>query len=128
MRIATVLLLLPLPGCGLTVAGEWLGVCSFTNSGYQAEMEVYADIWTDNGYALEGTMTTADWNGVSRTGELLGERTGRYVTLRGRFLSELGYYELELDGERSGRQLEGTCSFRVPEGSGALIGDGTLSR
>ena len=123
------MLLFVLTGCSATVTGDWLGLCSFSASGgYAAEMEVYAEIWTDNGRNLEGLMTIADWTGASRTGDLVGNHTGRYVFLQGRFLSELGYYELEVDAEKSGRQMEGECAFMVPEGSGALLGEADLSR
>ena len=123
------LALLVLTGCSATVAGDWLGVCTFSPSGgYPAEMEVYAEIWTDNGRNLEGLMTIADWTGSSRTGDLLGNHTGRYVFLQGRFLSELGYYELEVNAEKSGREMDGDCAFMVPEGTGALMGDVELTR
>ena len=121
--------LLVLTGCSATVAGDWVGVCNFSpTGGYPAQMEVYAEVWTDNGRNVEGQMTIADWTGSSRTGALLGTHTGRYVTLEGSFLSELGYYELDIDAEKSGNQMTGDCAFRVPEGTGALEGTGELSR
>ena len=123
------LTLLLLTGCSATVAGDWIGVCTFSPAGgYPAQMEIYADIWTDNGRNLEGQMTIADWTGSSRTGDLLGNHTGRYVFLQGRFLSELGYYELEVDAEKSGSQMDGECAFMVPEGTGALLGNAELMR
>lgn len=117
-------------GCGASMAGDWAGLCFFSSSGgYSANMEVFASIYNDNGSALEGEMTIRDWTGSSpRVGDLLGNRTGQYMELRGRFLSELGYYELELDAARSGSDLTGECAFRVPEGEGALLGTLEMTR
>jgi hypothetical protein len=121
--------LLMLTGCSATIAGDWVGLCTFSPAGgYPAEMEVYAEIWTDNGRNLEGRMTIADWTGSSRTSDLFGSHTGRYVSLQSSFLSELGDYVLEVDAEKSGRQMDGDCAFMVPEGEGALLGDAELTR
>ena len=119
-----------LGGCGASMAGDWAGLCFFSSTaGYTANMEVYATIYNDNGTALEGEMTILDWTGSSpRVGDLLGSRTGSYLELHGQFLSELGYYELDLDAERSGADLAGECAFRVPDGEGALLGALEMSR
>ncbi|MDG1480220.1 MAG: hypothetical protein P8R54_11550 [Myxococcota bacterium] len=120
---------LMLTGCSASVAGDWVGVCSFSPAGgYPAEMEVSAEIWTDNGRNVEGRMTIADWTGAGRTSDLIGSHTGRYVFLQSSFLSERGDYVLEIDAEKSGRQMDGECAFMVPEGEGALIGDAELAR
>lgn len=129
MRRSALLTVLVLTGCSASVAGDWVGLCTFSPAGgYPAEMEVSAEIWTDNGRSVEGRMTIADWTGSSRTSDLTGNHTGRYVFLQSSFLSELGDYVLEIDAEKSGRQLDGECAFMVPEGEGALLGDAELTR
>ncbi|MEL6348761.1 MAG: hypothetical protein AAFV53_36995 [Myxococcota bacterium] len=112
-----------LSGCISNVAGDWVGTCALFTSGEEASMDVQANVFTDNGSELDGEMTVADWMGDTRTGRLFGNRTGRFVVMRGQFLSELGYYEMEIDVERqSSARLDGDCFFRVPDGDGELFG------
>jgi len=118
-----------LSGCISNVTGQWAGICNIPTASYEANMDVFVEVFTDNGYDLEGQMTVSDWNGVSRTSsQFFGSRTGQYAELRGRFLSELGYYEMTLDVERQPGSLVGACAFTVPEGEGALLGDVELLR
>lgn len=118
-----------LGGCVGNVTGDWAGVCAFPTASYEANMDVFVSVFTDNGYDVEGEMTVADWTGATRTSsQFLGSRTGQYSELRGRFLSEQGYYEMVLEVERQAGDLVGDCSFIVPEGEGALLGEVELSR
>jgi len=117
-----------LGGCADNPTGDWVGVCSFTGTEFAADMEVFANVTSNNGYTLNGQMTISDWTGTTRTGALNGNQSGSYVGLNGFFLSELGLYELELDTQQTGNTMTGPCYFRVPNGTGALIGTAELSR
>ena len=126
MRALVMVMLLS--GCVSTAAGDWSGICRFSSEQFEVEMDVYAEIWSNNGRSLEGTITVIDWEDTSRTGDLFGDQTGRYVSLTGRFLSSEGEHQLDAEGARVGNQIDGDCAFRVPEGSGALLGELKLSR
>jgi hypothetical protein len=116
-------------GCLGNVTGDWAGLCTIPTASYAADMDVFLSVFTDNGYEIEGEMTIADWTGATRTSsQFSGSRTGQFAELQGRFLSELGSYELLLDVERDPGRLTGDCTFIVPEGEGALLGDVELSR
>lgn len=87
------------------------------------------DVFTDSGFDIEGEMQVRDWEGTTRTSsQFFGNRTGQYAELRGRFLTELGYYELLLDVEKVGNSMSGDCAFTVPQGEGALLGEAVLDR
>lgn len=114
-------------GCS-NLAGFWTGTCTIPTA-EDTVMEVDLDVFTDNGFTLEGEMQVRDWEGTTRTSsQFFGSRTSQYAEMRGRFLTELGYYELLLDVEKQGSSLQGECAFTVPEGVGALLGDAELAR
>ena len=119
--------LLLLSGCS-SVTGKWLGACDFGDARYGYTAAVTLEIEDGRGSAVEGKVQLDMFDGRTFKGEVDGLRSDTYIELDGDFRQDDGVYNLSLTGDIEESVIEGTCSLRIPLGTGALTGDLVLER
>ena len=99
--------------CASSLQGFWDGTCTFDDTQNQADLEVSADIRSDNGYLLSGGLTLVDWEQNEFDTTLDGDHSGKYVTIRGKFDIGEGTYIFQAETVRvGGNSLDGDCLIK----------------
>ena len=115
-------------GCAASLQGIWDGTCTFEDQQNLAELDVTADVRSDNGYLLGGEMQLTDWDRNEYSTPLDGDHSGKYVTIRGDFDIGEGLYRFQVEAVRVGSALEGDCMIKSPSSPGGLVGYTRLER
>ena len=131
MRRALLLLLpllLPLAAGCSSVGGYWLGTCGFADGTYDYDVDVTLMVKRFGLTRLTGTMDLVLWEGTTLSDEMEGFRNGPFYNFEADYVVEGGSWVMDLDVEKSGSNLDGDCTLKVPGGTGALTGAVSLDR
>ena len=115
-------------GCASSLQAIWDGTCSFTDYSQSKDIDVTADVRKDNGYNLDGEMVIVDWDNLEYRSNLLGDHSGKYVSMRSDIETGTGLYRFQMDVVRVGSRLEGDCYIKSPDSPGGLQGYIELDR
>ena len=123
-------------GCAASLQGIWDGTCTFDDQQNLAEVDVTADIRSDNGYLLGGEMQITDWERNDYNTPLDGDHSGKYVYMSGEITdfsqvvseenSSSNTFLFFVETQRIGRILEGSCGIESTTQSSENVSLGTL--